>query len=455
MTGRDRDEFSRLLSLHFDGGLSAEESREFIQSLADNPEKRKEFARAAILHDQIRSVLALSAVAEPAESRKLPAVDHPVATAWSNRWWLALAACLCVAATVGVLSMMKGDVGEAPTPPMALASPIPTSFSVAEGSATIAIPKVGQVFLDGPAGFELVSSHRAKLTHGRIRVRVSGEEGHGFAVETPHGNITDLGTEFGVSVSEEEGKGKTSLVVFDGAVDLERLHPNTTSAAQHKVERIARGEGVSFGDEGGLSRIVSIFTGLGGTFEYSDARAAHQGGVIQSVSDNISSPEFKKFYEIVPGGLREDALAFVEWPEHEWNGATAAGLPKYLQGADYVKTFDTDKLRQDVEIRVTLNAPARVFVFYDERLQPPRWLEEGFRKTADVVGLDAGRIPRDGVVHFFPHDTGAGKSIEVDFHVWERVVTEPGDVLLGPNLATSDYSSMYGIAAIRLPEAEK
>jgi hypothetical protein len=453
MGDRKRDDFSRLLSLHFDGGLSADEMAEFKRALVEDPTKRKEFARASILHDQIRSVLALDTIAVKDRSAGARPASRSAAAAIPNKWWIALAACLCVAATAGVVAMTKGGMGEAPRRPLAVASPIPTSFNVAEGTATIAIPKVGQVFLDGPAGFELVSPHRAKLTHGRIRVRVSGEEGHGFAVETPHGNITDLGTEFGVSVSDEDGQGKTSLVVFDGSVDLHRTPDKSLAVAENTIERIGMGEGVSFGHEGDLHRIVSITTGTDGSFEYSDVREGARGGVIQRVSDNISTPHFKKFYEIVPGGLREDALAFVEWPEHEWNGATEAGLPDYLRGADYIKTFDTDKLRNDVEIRVTLSAPARLFVFYDERLEPPQWLVEGFRKTDDVVGLDAGSFPRDGVTHYFHHDTGAGKSVEVDFPVWERVVTEPGEVVLGPNSATSDFSSMYGIAAIRLDDS--
>ena len=41
--------------------------------------------------------------------------------------------------------------------------------------------------------------------------------GKGFVVETPYGEITDQGTEFGIDLTE---KGQAGLVVFEGAVDL-------------------------------------------------------------------------------------------------------------------------------------------------------------------------------------------------------------------------------------------
>jgi hypothetical protein len=198
---------------------------------------------------------------------------------------------------------------------------------------------------------------------------------------------------------------------------------------------------------------MSVVTGNVATFQPGkEARADKASAVILDVSDNIRDSRFKKFYEIVPAGLREEALAFVEWSQHEWNGADEKGIPGYLIGADYVKTFDIDKLRDDVEISLTLGRPARVFVFFDNRVDPPEWLRDSFRNTGDVIGLDAGPITRNGTRYLFHHGEGPGKSIEAVFSVWERPVLEPGVVRIGPNSATSDLSSMYGIAAVEFDE---
>ena len=62
-----------------------------------------------------------------------------------------------------------------------------------------------------------------------------------------------------------------------------------------------------------------------------------------------------KYYEIVPGGMREDAVAFVD-RDYQWNGVDAKGIPSYLVGGDYVKTFNDDKVAQNLVITVTLDA---------------------------------------------------------------------------------------------------
>jgi hypothetical protein len=225
----------------------------------------------------------------------------------------------------------------------------------------------------------------------------------------------------------------------------------TVGANRVQVERLVQGEGLNVSEAGGMKRIMTVVTGKVPTFQRrGEARLNGVAPVIVDVFDNIRSPELRKFYEIVPGGLREDALAYVDRPAHDWTAIDARGLPEYLIGADYIKPFNSDKMRSDVEISVTLACPARLFVFADDRVAPPHWLRTNFRDTGDDIGHDCGPYVLNGVEFFkLQRGSGPGLSIDSKCSIWERTVDQPGTVVLGPNSGTSIMTTMYGIAAIR------
>ena len=54
--------------------------------------------------------------------------------------------------------------------------------------------------------------------------------------------------------------------------------------------------------------------------------------------------------------------------------SSAAGIPSYLLGADYVKTFNDDKINREVEIRLTISRPAILYILLDKRSPVPDWL---------------------------------------------------------------------------------
>ena len=186
----------------------------------------------------------------------------------------------------------------------------------------------------------------------------------------------------------------------------------------------------------------------------SDAGEIHTKQVIANVSDNIHAAETNKFYEIVPAGLREDALAYGD-RSHEWNGVTSAGMPAYLAGADYVKTFNSDNAQAQQEIYLTLAKPAKIYLFLDVRAAVPEWLKRDFRNTGDRIGLDASAtLPNREI------KTGAGLGIDEQMSIWERVVREPSTIILGSNPATINGNipmppAMYGIAAVPLAAEER
>lgn len=68
----------------------------------------------------------------------------------------------------------------------------------------------------GPADIDLLAMDRVMCREGRLRTKAPhGAEG--FCVETPHGTVTDLGTELGISVTKD---GKTSVAVFEGRAEV-------------------------------------------------------------------------------------------------------------------------------------------------------------------------------------------------------------------------------------------
>lgn len=69
-----------------------------------------------------------------------------------------------------------------------------------------------------PARLEVVDSMRVRVLSGRVTADVP-EHAHGFTVETAWARVVDLGTRFGVEAGED---GRTSVVVFEGKVDVAR-----------------------------------------------------------------------------------------------------------------------------------------------------------------------------------------------------------------------------------------
>jgi hypothetical protein len=319
------------------------------------------------------------------------------------------------------------------------------TLSVDMGAVTLRLRNNVVAQMRAPAVLHLNSVDNVRLLHGRIHVDVP-DGAEGFIVDTSAAEIRDLGTSFSV----ETVHGGTDLIVHQGEVDL-KVTRTPVEEPQHSapVKRFHEGEAVRVDVDGTLSRIVNVRSDAILTAE--PERSAKSS--IKSVSDNLIRDDMWSFYEIVPSGLVEDAKAYVD-RRHEWNGATAEGLPDYLVGADYVKTFCDDKITPDLVIELELEGAAEVYVFLDNRLAPPPWLVEQFSKTGDAIGID-----ESGDELTAPLRTGPGVSIDRTFSVWRHDAEQGGVVSLGPNGTPRPHhpapvlyvpSSMYGIAVVRI-----
>ncbi len=91
-------------------------------------------------------------------------------------------------------------------------------YELKSGLLELEMKKTGViVLLEGPCVFKIYNDNGVKLTRGKLTALVENEIAKGFYVETPYGRVTDLGTEFGVSVDKISG---TQAMVFKGEVTL-------------------------------------------------------------------------------------------------------------------------------------------------------------------------------------------------------------------------------------------
>ncbi len=109
-----------------------------------------------------------------------------------------------------------------------------------------------RLVVEGAAEFEVLSPMEMRLTLGRLRAHVP-ETAHGFRIQTPEGDVIDLGTEFAVNASAQSSE----LHVLQGEVEW---HPRTAG-----MQRMVGGEALrwkSGGDHAVMTADQSRFVGL-------------------------------------------------------------------------------------------------------------------------------------------------------------------------------------------------
>lgn len=162
-----------------------------------------------------------------------------------------------------------------------------------------------------------------------------------------------------------------------------------------------------------------------------------QASVITEVVRNngYPTPTVPPEPEIVPGGLQDDAKAYVD-RDFVWTD-----VPPELVGADYVKTFNNDKRTEEVSYAVTLSSAAKLYIMMDYRYldahgSPPfEWMCDGSSGAVFTdTGLDMYQI------------AGAWR---YKWYVYEAVVSA-GTYTLGAAYSKDGKNSFYGIAAFGL-----
>lgn len=357
---------------------------------------------------------------------------------------------------VGIVSQAVGVRWAEHETPLAVPTRLTAGqkFRLEAGSLELALTSGCVCGVKGPAEVEIVSPMHVRATSGALWARV-GNEAKGFVIETPTANVVDLGTEFGVDY--DRARLATDVVVFEGAVDLQVKSRDATSrdAAPRdaaKVEkRLFGGEALRVDHSGASHRIMAVRSDQF-PISISSRPSGSRPAMFGDVRDNIRDANATMYYQIVREGLYDDCRAYVD-RLHEWNGIDGTGIPRLLQGADYLMCFNSDKWMKDLEITVDVVRPAHLFVFFDDRLPVPKWLSSRFRKTDMRMGMDEGH-PEESLA---PQRTayGAGSSIDTEYSVWQADFPRPEVVKFGALPKWDLEVSMYGVAAIPFTSESK
>ncbi len=298
----------------------------------------------------------------------------------------------------------------------------------------------------GAVSMMVESDMLVHLDHGQATARVPNSM-KGFTIKTPVVDVIDQGTEFGVAIREN---GFTDVVVFDGKVDLADHISN-----QSGPTRLVQGQAARVDRQGMIQRIMQIGRNQEGSWWTADYPRSGVN-VIQEVRDNIPPSDGSEYfcYQITYHGLADDVFAYADHP-HQWNGLTAAGLPEFLHGANYVKTFNDYRYLNNFQMTVALSQPANLYIFFDDRVPPPTWLTDQFEDTGIDIGLDEGPWARRDKAYRpdlpeFENAVGGGRSIDNTLSVWHRRCLDATPIVLGIMGEEVQARSMYGIAATPL-----
>ena len=313
---------------------------------------------------------------------------------------------------------------------------VPGRLEIESGKVTLRFRSGATVVFHGSASMRLESPMLVRLDRGQATAEVP-HWAKGFTIETADVEVIDLGTRFGVVARDD---GATDVVIFEGQVDLK-----PTAGAHGVQKRLNQGEAARISGRGSIDRIMEVRRERGGGWSTMGLQTGNRS-TFKSIRDNIPPSDGSKYYyyQITSAGLEDDAPAYVDRHPHEWNGLTPEGLPAFLLGADYARTFNDYRYIKGFEIVVELAQPANLYVFFDDRVPTPGWLPARFEDTGVNIGLDEG--PWEGIPDH-RNAIGGGKSIDNVFSVWRRRCQTGEAVALGAVGESSEARAMYGIAA--------
>jgi hypothetical protein len=246
---------------------------------------------------------------------------------------------------------------------------------------------------------------------------------------TRAGEITDLGTRFGVNVSES---GQADVAVFSGEVRIRERRMGVVTISEGEALRLHIGRRPD--------RLLTVPLKRG---EMALGFAEPAPAVV-SITDSIQDADFRRFYGVVAGGMEAGTLVYTDKPRVAWQPVEGEAFPSELLGADVVQTFHTD--RHELDLKITLH-PAQasmVYVMYDARTPALDWLEQGFEDT----GLRVRSGPWKLMPAVWDLPANSRGEVYVEYAVWRAQVPAGGRIELGPPHVRGEGGAkvMFGIA---------
>ncbi len=289
------DQWNDLISAVLDGSPSPEVAAQVNAWIKEDPANVRRFVRDAILHSHLRdmldgaeafrrdeedrrsllqseSMVLPAIIEEPATDQETEAdepthepaeeqLPPPQAARWNSlmrsllrpRWQLIAAAIVPLLLAIGIYRLVHSPQrfatltasydaqwdtsGGAPKPGGAIPSEL---LYLRSGVAGIKYESGATMIVEGPARFQIRSANAVELTFGKATAVVP-PPAHGFTIEAGSSRVVDLGTEFGVEVSED---GSDAIQVFKGSVRVEPRIGNSSTTLMLTEGQAANATGI-------------------------------------------------------------------------------------------------------------------------------------------------------------------------------------------------------------------
>ena len=445
---KHRDPRSDLIGSYIDGRASMDDIRRLEGYLRTDADFRRLFLEHLNVDGALGEFASLAVDAAEVPARVQPRRLHRRSTAAGLLPRAArLAVAACAAAGVAVLVLILRPLPISPdtvtrievldssqggdySPGQLLGE---SRVSIDQGRMTLQLDDGATLELSAPADVEVINGMHVRVHGGDVTVDV-GDQATGFIVDTTAARVVDVGTRFAVSVGET---GETDVVVLEGEIEVrEPLGSIRTSA----YENLMAGDALTVAASNISRRLTAV------TMEPRVTRLGRTGqvGIVTGVSDNVTDPNYRRYYGLVPGGMRNDALAYTTIGRARWRPLAGQEFPAELLGADTVRTFHDDRDRRDLEITLEVAQPCTVYVMIDARNPVADWLRQDYSDTG--LQVRTGPWREVGIVEgMSPHADGG---LYVTYHVWKRDVQSAGVVNLGSprTFGQPGNRAMYGIA---------
>lgn len=253
-----------LIEQWFEGSLEADKETRLLNWLSEHPSHMQDFVERSVRDQMLReaaSGLATENKADRAtqyDASMIPSVRKRAAWKRTSTAVASLAACILVAVIWFDKSNHKSGTKESTVPlarnSVAFASIVAEQDSdqldrvgerltaqtvdIRTGLVRLLFDDGVEVTLQGPARYELVSLGKTRLHSGVLTATVPpGAEG--FQVDTPTAEIVDLGTVFGIELTDD---GLANVSVFDGEVEVKPIQ-------QRSAALVKQGESVCVSDQ--------------------------------------------------------------------------------------------------------------------------------------------------------------------------------------------------------------
>jgi len=297
-----------------------------------------------------------------------------------------------------------------------------------EGFAQITTHRGAKAILEAPCTIELTKSdNEFLLVSGKLVGLCHTKLSTGFVVKTPYADITDLGTEFGVTVTP----AGVEASVFVGEVAVKTPDAPSKLITQSQTAKVML--------DRGQPEVVVVDTVAQGYFQ----RLPREPLISAA---RINDPRFK--VEVVPQGMFEDVKSCTD-RDYELNGVDEKGLPRALIGGDLVRMpanarpeFTPDI--NDISVQIDLAKPADIYIVLQQQSEVPQWILEDYTKTDMVVGIDWSGNYKNISAQNAVLGVGPGASIDSFADVWQRKEPAAGTLTTG---ALPELKGIYYIVA--------